>query len=156
VGDLPSGLSALGLPSPIPLSGASAPGFSREDARLLAEDPEKKFADLLKAPAEKEAALPPDPPLPGRARKPVIDKSSKLYEACRELETFLLKTVLTTMRSTVQKSGLIDQGFAGEMYEDMLYDEYAKDFAKNAGFGFADLAYLEVTGQRGKAISRYA
>jgi flagellar protein FlgJ len=49
------------------------------------------------------------------------------------------------MRSTVQKSGLVDEGFAGKMYEDMLYDEYAKDFSKNAGFGFADLAYQELT-----------
>jgi flagellar protein FlgJ len=51
---------------------------------------------------------------------------------------------------------LIDEGFAGKMYEDMLYDEYAQDFAKNAGFGLAELAYLELTGQRGKNISRYA
>jgi flagellar protein FlgJ len=60
------------------------------------------------------------------------------------------------MRNTVQKSGFIDEGFAGKMYEDMLYDEYAKDFAKNAGFGLAELAYLELTGQRGKSITRYA
>jgi flagellar protein FlgJ len=55
------------------------------------------------------------------------------------------------MRSTVQKSGFIDEGFAGKMYEDMLYDEYAKDFSKNADFGLAELAYLELTGQRGKS-----
>jgi flagellar protein FlgJ len=42
------------------------------------------------------------------------------------------------------------------MYEDMLYDEYAKDYTKNAGFGLADQVYLEVTGQRGRAVSRYA
>jgi flagellar protein FlgJ len=52
------------------------------------------------------------------------------------------------MRNTVQKSGLIDQGFAGEMYEDMLYDEYAKDFTKNARFGLAGQVYLELSGRR--------
>jgi flagellar protein FlgJ len=36
------------------------------------------------------------------------------------------------------------------MYEDMLYDEYAKTYTENAKFGLADLAYLELTGQRGK------
>ncbi|GHU63247.1 hypothetical protein FACS189445_6500 [Spirochaetia bacterium] len=41
---------------------------------------------------------------------------------------------------------------AGKMYEDMLYDEYAKTYTENANFGLADLAYLELTGQRGKAI----
>jgi flagellar protein FlgJ len=79
-----------------------------------------------------------------------IDKTSKLYEQCQELESFLVKNLLNSMRATVQKSGFMDGGFAGGMYEDMLYDEYAKDFTKSANFGFADLAYLELTGQRGK------
>jgi flagellar protein FlgJ len=73
-----------------------------------------------------------------------IDKTDKLYEMCLELETFLVKNLITSMRSTVQKSGLIDQGFAGKMYEDMLYDEYAKNFAKNANFGLAEQAYRQL------------
>jgi flagellar protein FlgJ len=88
--------------------------------------------------------------------KPVIDKSSELYEQCEALETFLVKNLLTGMRNTVQKSGLVNEGFAGKMYEDMLYDEYAKDFTKNAGFGLAELAYLELSGQRGKIIANHA
>jgi flagellar protein FlgJ len=83
-----------------------------------------------------------------------IDKTSKLYEQCEALETFLIKTLITGMRNTVQKTGLIDESFAGKMYEDMLYDEYAASFSKNTEFGMAELAYLELTGQRGKAISR--
>ena len=83
-----------------------------------------------------------------------IDKTDKLYEQCLELEIFLVKTLVSSMRNTVQKSGLIDEGFAGKMYEDMLYDEYARDFAKNANFGMAEIAYLELTGQRGKVIIR--
>jgi flagellar protein FlgJ len=78
--------------------------------------------------------------------KPVIDKESELYKQCEALETFLVKNLLSGMRNTVQKSGLINEGFAGKMYEDMLYDEYAKDLTKNAGFGLAELAYMELTG----------
>ncbi|GHT61865.1 flagellar protein [Spirochaetia bacterium] len=89
----------------------------------------------------------------GNSHKAKIDKTDKLYEQCEALETFLVKTLITGMRNTVQKSGLLDQGFAGEMYEDMLYDEYTKDFTKNANFGLADIAYLELTGQRGKLIA---
>jgi flagellar protein FlgJ len=85
-----------------------------------------------------------------RPSAPVIDKTDKLYEQCQALETFLIKNLLNSMRSTVQKSGLVEEGYAGKIYEDMLYDEYAKDFTKNAGFGLADQAYLELTGQRGK------
>lgn len=84
----------------------------------------------------------------GTSKKPVIDKTDKLYEQCQALETFLIKNLLNSMRSTIQKTGLIDEGFAGKMYEDMLYDEYAKDFSENADFGLAELAYLELTGQR--------
>ncbi|MDR1326137.1 MAG: rod-binding protein [Treponema sp.] len=82
--------------------------------------------------------------------KPHIDKTDKLYEQCEALETFLIKNLISGMRATVSKSGFIDQSFAGKMYEDMLYDEYAKDFSKNAHFGLAELAYLELSGQRGK------
>ena len=73
-----------------------------------------------------------------------IDKDDKLYQLCLELETFLIKNLLTSMRNTVQKTGLIHEGFAGKMYEDMLYDEYAKDFTKNASFGLAEQAYRQL------------
>jgi flagellar protein FlgJ len=79
-----------------------------------------------------------------------IDRTDKLYDQCRELETFLIKNLLTSMRSTVEKSEMTDGGFAGKMYEDMLYDEYASSMSKNAGFGLADQAYLELSGQRGR------
>jgi len=82
------------------------------------------------------------------AKKTPIDKTDKLYEACMELETFLIKNLIKNMRSTVQKTGLIDTGFAGEVYEDMLYDEYAKAFAQNANLGFAEMAYRELAGIR--------
>jgi flagellar protein FlgJ len=94
------------------------------------------------------------PPVPS-GKKPVIDKASKLYETCLDLEGFLIKSLLTSMRNTIQKSGLMDDGgFAGKLYEDMLYDEYARDFTRHAGFGLADLAYLELTNQRGTMVER--
>ena len=107
--------------------------------------------DKLRGERTAEAEKGPAPAL--SSRKPVIDKTGKLYEQCEALETFLVKTLISGMRNTVQKSNLIDTGFAGQMYEDMLYDEYAKDFTRNANFGLAELAYLELTGQRGKAVS---
>ena len=87
-------------------------------------------------------------PFASIVKNPPIDKNDKLYELCVDLETFLIKNLIKSMRGTVQKSGLIETGFAGEMYEDMLYDEYAKAFAKNANFGFAEMAYRDLTGLR--------
>ncbi|MDR2551597.1 MAG: rod-binding protein [Treponema sp.] len=89
----------------------------------------------------------PDPPRTG------IDKTGKLYEQCEALETFLIKNILAGMRKNVIKSDLLDTGFAGEIYEDMLWDEYSKEYSKKAGFGLAELAYLELTGQRGKKLA---
>jgi len=74
-----------------------------------------------------------------------IDKTDKLYQLCLELETYIVKNLINGMRNTVQKSGLVDDSFAGKMYEDMLYDEYAKDFTKNANFGLAEQAYRQLS-----------
>jgi flagellar protein FlgJ len=82
--------------------------------------------------------------LPHKGSVP-IDKTDKLYELCLELETYIVKNLINGMRNTVQKSGLVDDSFAGKMYEDMLYDEYAKDFTKNANFGLAEQAYRQLS-----------
>ena len=103
------------------------------------------FEDLLRQ-AQSSKTKATDDVLPSPASKTFpIDKNSKLYEVCMELETFIIKNLIKSMRSTVQKTGLLDTGFAGEVYEDMLYDEYAKTFAKNANFGFAEMAYRELS-----------
>jgi flagellar protein FlgJ len=104
------------------------------------------FADLLKKSADAKTTS--NSPLSTSRSPSPIDKTDKLYEQCLELEIFLVKTLISSMRNTVQKSGLINEGFAGKMYEDMLYDEYARDFTKNANFGMAEQAYRELTGQR--------
>ena len=116
------------------------------------------FEETLRRVAAPQGAAPqgaaPDADPSHSTKFATIDKTDKLYEQCMELEIFLVKTLINGMRNTVQKSGLINEGFAGKMYEDMLYDEYARDFAKNANFGMAEMAYLELTGQRGKVVKR--
>jgi flagellar protein FlgJ len=126
-------------------------GLSGFSAAKSGGGPEEDFSRVLEKELRRQGDETRSLPSGG---KPVIDKTSKLYETCLDLEGFLVKTLLSSMRNTVQKSGLIDEGFAGKMYEDMLYDEYAKDFTRNAGFGLADLAYLELTHQRGTALTR--
>ena len=105
------------------------------------------FTDILKKVQSAQVSANNSNNISPVSKKPVIDKNDKLYELCVELETFLIKNLIKSMRGTVQKSKLIDTGFAGEMYEDMLYDEYAKAYAKNANFGFAEMAYKELAGK---------
>ena len=71
-----------------------------------------------------------------------IDKTSKLYESALELEGFFVKQMLSQMRKTIMKSN--ESSFAQDMYEDMLFDEYATAMTKNAGFGLADQIYLSL------------
>ena len=117
------------------------------------------FEELLKRAAASHPETPAAPEASAMqaantSKTATIDKTSKLYEQCLELEIFMVKTLISGMRNTVQKSGLIEEGFAGKMYEDMLYDEYTREFTKSANFGMAELAYLELSGQRGKVITR--
>ncbi len=128
-------------------------GVSRNNAAVSGDRFREIIGKNLEASQKTEAS--DSAQRPGSSAKSVtIDKESKLYEQCEALEVFLLKNMINGMRKTIQKSNLIDTGFAGQMYEDMLYDEYAKDFAENARMGFADMAYLELTGQRGKVINQ--
>jgi flagellar protein FlgJ len=82
-----------------------------------------------------------------RARR-TIDKSSRLYKVSQEFEAIFIKQMLNVMRKSVNKTGLMDGGMAEEIFEDMLYDEYAQKMAENSGFGIADMIYrqLDVNG----------
>jgi flagellar protein FlgJ len=74
-----------------------------------------------------------------------IDKSSELYKACLDFESIFIKQMLDVMRKTVQKEGLLNGGMAEDIYQDMLYDEYAKKMAETAQFGLAETIYRQVS-----------
>ena len=73
-----------------------------------------------------------------------IDRTSKLYEKSLEMESYIVKMMLSSMRKTVMKAES-ESSYAKNMYEDMLYDEYATMMTKNAGFGLADQMYLQLS-----------
>lgn len=79
--------------------------------------------------------------------KRTIDRTSTLYEQALELENYFVKEMLSSMRKTISKTNLMGQenDYAQEMYEDMLYDNYAEALTKNAQFGLADQIYLELS-----------
>lgn len=82
------------------------------------------------------------------AAKPVaadhVDK--KLLAACQGFEAIFVNQMLTAMRNTVPKSGLLKQGIAHNIYEDMLYQQYADKIAKSASLGLARLLYNQLSG----------
>ena len=80
--------------------------------------------------------------------KPTVDKSSELYKVCQDFEALFIKQMLNVMRKTVEKEGLLDGGMSEDIFEDMLYDEYAKKMAQTAQFGLAETMYLQIDHQK--------
>ncbi len=76
-----------------------------------------------------------------------VDRRSELYRQCQEFESIFVNMMLKEMRKTVDKAGLLDGGQAEDIFQDMLYDEYAKDMTRAAGFGLADQVYRQLTGR---------
>ncbi|MGA2973920.1 MAG: rod-binding protein [Spirochaetia bacterium] len=78
-------------------------------------------------------------------KKQAIDKNGELYKACEDFEALFIKQMLDAMRKTINKEDdMLGNGMGQDMYEDMLYDEYAKKMASTAQFGLADTIYRQV------------
>jgi len=72
-----------------------------------------------------------------------VDKSTSLgeeeKEALQELEGYFVSTLMKEMRKTVQRSGLLGDGFSMRAYEEMLDDALSKEAARSGQFGIARL-----------------
>lgn len=70
----------------------------------------------------------------------------KLREAARELEAIFVQQMITAMRTTVPEGdGMFAKSSTEKTFESMLDVEYAKVFAGNAGFGFAEAIYRQLS-----------
>jgi peptidoglycan hydrolase FlgJ len=81
-----------------------------------------------------------------RAAKSPIDRKGELYKACQDFEALFVKQMLDSMRKTVNKSDdMLGGGMGQDVFEGMLYDEYAKKMTQTARFGLADMIYRQVS-----------
>ena len=79
-------------------------------------------------------------------KKPAIEKNGELYKACQDFEALFIKQMLDAMRKTVNKSDdLLGGGMGQDIFEGMLYDEYAKKMGQTAQFGLAEMIYRQVS-----------
>jgi Rod binding domain-containing protein len=101
--------------------------------------------DLPRIPQSKATARSQAGQATGLTRgKSQIDKASRLYKVSQEFEAIFIKQLLNVMRKSISKTGLMDGGMAEEIFEDMLYDEYAKKMAESGSFGIADMIYKQL------------
>jgi Rod binding domain-containing protein len=89
------------------------------------------------------------PSLSHAASPKKVDRASPLYAQCREFESIFVNMMLKEMRASVDKSdSLIDGGYAEDIFEDMLYENYASEIVKASSFGLADQVYLQLVNSK--------
>ena len=76
----------------------------------------------------------------------------KIKQACSDFEAIFIKQMLDAMRKTVDKTSLLGGGMAEEIFEDMIYDEYAKKMSNTGNFGLKDMLYRQLSTNSSKII----
>ena len=78
-----------------------------------------------------------------------------IEKVSRDFESVFLHKLLTAMRKTVPKSGLLDS-FASDMYQSMMDEEIAKEMSTKKGMGMGEMIYNELSNinrvRRGQSI----
>ena len=86
-------------------------------------------------------------PLPSaRADQRVVDRHSELYKASVDFESLFIRQMLEVMRKTIHREDdILGGGMSQDVFESMLYDQYAKKMAETAGFGLAETIYRQLS-----------
>ncbi len=69
-----------------------------------------------------------------------------LREACEDMEALFIHHMLSEMRKTVDKSGLIDGGRSEEIYTSLMDAELAKEMARSGGMGLSVILQEQLGG----------
>ena len=84
-----------------------------------------------------------------------IGSEKEIEKVSRDFESVFLHKLLTAMRKTVPKSGLLDS-FASDMYQSMMDEEIAKEMSTEKGMGMGEMIYNELSNinrvRRGQSI----
>lgn len=72
------------------------------------------------------------------------DPQARLKTVAAEFESLFAKQMLDAMRATLNKDDdLFNGGMAQDIFQDMLYEEYARMMAKTGSLGVADVIYQQ-------------
>jgi Rod binding domain-containing protein len=74
-----------------------------------------------------------------KAERALLDGETpeEVHEAAKQFETYFLGHLMSAMRRTVPDDGLFEGGFSGDVYTEMLDQEYAKMATDYGGIGLA-------------------
>jgi len=84
----------------------------------------------------------------------LMNEQDPLREVAKEFEALFIEMMFDSMRETVDREhSLFDGGYAEEVFEDMLYEQYSLIMADSGGTGLADMIYDQLSEQSGPAAS---
>lgn len=73
-----------------------------------------------------------------------MDAEKDIEKVSRDFESVFLNKLLSSMRKTIPKSGLLDS-FASDMFQSMMDEEMSKEMAKNKGMGMGEMIYNDLS-----------
>ena len=82
-----------------------------------------------------------------RAVADADDGNRQTREACAEFEALFINMMLKELRSTVNKSGLMDGGKAEELYTGLMDTHISRDLATQGGIGLAAMLYRQMAAE---------
>lgn len=72
------------------------------------------------------------------------DPQARLKAVAAEFESLFAKQMLDSMRATLNKDDdMFNGGMAQDIFQDMLYEEYARMMARTGSLGVADVIYQQ-------------
>jgi peptidoglycan hydrolase FlgJ len=72
-----------------------------------------------------------------------MDAEKDIEKVSRDFESVFLNKLLSTMRKTIPKSGLLDS-YASDMFQSMMDEEMSKEMAKDKGMGMGEMIYNDL------------
>ncbi|URA09156.1 rod-binding protein [Thermospira aquatica] len=65
----------------------------------------------------------------------------RMREVAAEFESLFVQELFKSMRRTIPKSDYLNGGLRQDIFEDMLYQEYARKISHSGGLGLGDMVY---------------
>ncbi|MDH5655056.1 MAG: rod-binding protein [Spirochaetia bacterium] len=73
-------------------------------------------------------------------------EKKKLYDTALEFQSLFINMMLKSMRANLdKKNDMLHAGMKQDIFEDMLYDEYAKEMSKDKRFELAKMIFTQLS-----------
>lgn len=83
-------------------------------------------------------------------RDPSTFSEKDLRNTSREFESLFVQQLYKSMRKTVPKDKWLNGGLKQDIFQDMLYEQYAKETSQAGGLGLGDMVYRYLKQTAGK------